>query len=129
MIKNNLNDQFDKNNKKDLEWLLTTLCGAYKDVKGHHVYAKAAFVDNIYYDPKKGFCISNEAMKLLNLSHKSMTTMQRKLFYELSKSGRANTLDEHTRIAKLALIAGGATDEDANIYRLSFGKLKTARGL
>lgn len=116
MIKYFLNDQFDKNNEKDLEWLVETLCGEYKDVKGHHVYAKAAFINNVCYDAKKGFCISDEAMKLLNLSHKSMTAMQRKLFNELSKSGRKNTLDEHTRIAKLALIAGGATDKDANMF-------------
>ena len=42
-----------------------------------------------------------------------MTAKQRQLFKELSESGKANTLEEHTRIAKEALKAGGATAEQA----------------
>lgn len=40
-----------------------------------------------------------------------MTVAQRRGFKELSESGRANTLEEHTRIAYDALIAGGADDD------------------
>lgn len=36
-----------------------------------------------------------------------MTGKQRQLFKELNESGRPNTLEEHTRIAKEALKAGG----------------------
>lgn len=49
-------------------------------------------------------------MERNGLNHQKMTSEQRKLFKELYESGRLNTLDEHTRIAKKALKAGGASD-------------------
>lgn len=58
------------------------------------------------------------------LNHADMTAKQRQLFKELSESGRPNTLEEHTRIAKEALIAGGATEEEANeIVQMSLKNL------
>jgi RHS repeat-associated protein len=87
--------------------------GAYKDVRGHHVHAKAAFRDHLDYDPKRGFSISQEFMNANNLSHQKMTNKQRELFKELAESGRENTLREHTHIAVEALKAGGASEETA----------------
>ncbi len=84
--------------------------GEYKDVGGHHVHAKAGFRGDQKYDPKKGFSISQEFMENYGLNHQNMTSKQRELFKELHESGRANTLDEHTRIAKEVLKAGGASD-------------------
>jgi hypothetical protein len=45
--------------------------------------------------------------------HQLMTNEQRRLFKELAKSGRPNTLVEHTRIAVEALVAGKATRDEA----------------
>ncbi len=50
-------------------------------------------------------------MKNNNIDHGEVTKAQRRLFKELAESGRPNTLEEHTRIAKEALKAGGATDD------------------
>ena len=49
-------------------------------------------------------------MKNNELSHSDMTTKQRQLFKELYESGRPNTLEEHTRIAREALRAGGTSE-------------------
>ena len=87
--------------------------GEYSKVGGHHIHAKAGFKKNINYDPKKGFSISQKFMKENGLNHQQMTNKQRELFKELNESGRANTLQEHTRIAVEALIAGGATRQEA----------------
>lgn len=84
--------------------------GEYGDVGGHHVHAKAGFKGDVNYDPKKGFSISQNFMKDNGLDHNSMTSKQRELFKELYESGRPNTLEEHTRIAREALKAGGASD-------------------
>ncbi|PPV11894.1 hypothetical protein AWN73_20265 [Clostridium butyricum] len=83
--------------------------GPYSQVKGHHIHAKAAFKGDINYDLNKGFSISQDFMKNNGLSHSDMTTKQRQLFKELYESGRPNTLEEHTRIAREALEAGGAS--------------------
>ena len=84
--------------------------GEYGDVGGHHVHAKAGFKDDVNYDPKKGFSISQNFMRDNGLDHNIMTSKQRELFKELYESGRPNTLEEHTRIAREALKAGGASD-------------------
>lgn len=84
--------------------------GEYGDVGGHHVHAKAGFKGDVNYDPKKGFSISQDFMKENGLDHNIMTSKQRELFKELYESGRPNTLEEHTRIAREALKAGGASD-------------------
>ncbi len=83
--------------------------GPYKEVKGHHVHAKAAFKENLSYDPKNGFSISQSFMKENGLDHAAMTKFQRQAFKELSDSGGANTMSAHTRIAVGALQAGGAS--------------------
>lgn len=44
-----------------------------------------------------------------------MTKMQRKLFKELYESGIPNTLNEHTRISREALKAGGAGDNTIDV--------------
>ena len=84
--------------------------GEYGDVGGHHVHAKAGFKDDVNYDPKKGFSISQNFMRDNGLDHNIMTSKQRELFKELYESGRPNTLEEHTRIAREALKAGGVSD-------------------
>jgi RHS repeat-associated protein len=99
--------------------------GEYKDVGGHHIHAKAAFKEVASYDLKKGFSISQKLMKDLKLDHNAMTQTQRKLFRELANSGRPNTLIEQTRIAKEALMAGGATEGFANdLLKASLENLK-----
>jgi len=90
--------------------------GEYGDVGGHHVHAKAAFKGEVSYDPNKGFSISQKFMDENGLNHADMTAKQRQLFKELNESGRPNTLEEHTRIAKEVLIAGGATEEQASLW-------------
>ena len=74
------------------------------------MYRKAGFKDDVNYDPKKGFSISQNFMRDNGLDHNIMTSKQRELFKELYESGRPNTLEEHTRIAREALKAGGASD-------------------
>ena len=84
--------------------------GEYAEVGGHHVHAKAAFRGDANYDPNKGFSISQKFMENNGLDHQAMTSKQRELFKELYESGRANTMKEHTRIAREALKAGGAEE-------------------
>jgi hypothetical protein len=101
------------------------LMGEYRHVKGHHVHAKKAFEGHINYDPKKGFCISNEYMEKIGVKHERVTVAQMRLFKELRKSGRPNTIKEHTRIAVESLIEGGATREQArNLVAKSLKDLK-----
>ncbi len=88
--------------------------GEYADVKGHHIHAKAGFKGDSNYDPNRGFSISQDFMDNNGLNHQKMTSRQRELFKELYESGRQNTLDEHTRIAREALKAGGAYDNLIN---------------
>jgi len=52
-------------------------------------------------------------MKSYGLNHQKMTSKQRELFKELAESGRLNTMQEHSRIAVKALIAGGVSREQA----------------
>lgn len=87
--------------------------GQYKPTGGHHVHSKAGFKDNVNYDPDKGFSISQAFMKEKGWNHSKMTTKQRELFKELWQSGRANTMEEHSRIAVEALKAGGAPEAEA----------------
>jgi hypothetical protein len=87
--------------------------GKYREAGGHHVHGKAGFKGSLGYDPKEGFSISQEYMKSRKWNHQDMTNKQRELFAELAKSGRPNTLVEHSSIAKEALIAGGATPAEA----------------
>lgn len=83
--------------------------GAYKDVGGHHVHAKAAFKADINYSNRNGFAISQDFMSRHNLEHGDMSTYQRRAFKELAEGKRPNTMREHTRIAVEALQAGGAS--------------------
>ena len=83
------------------------------DVGGHHVHAKAAFKEHVKYSKKEGFSISQEYMKSRSWDHQKMTNKQRELFGQLEKSGKPNSLTEHSRIAEEALIAGGASKEEA----------------
>ncbi|MCO6519407.1 RHS repeat-associated core domain-containing protein, partial [Snodgrassella sp.] len=100
--------------------------GKYKDVGGHHVHAKAGFKNNLNYDPKKGFSISQDYMNQQGWRHQDMTNYQRKAFTELFNSGRPNTLAEHTRIAVGALKAGGATHQQArNLVAQSLWNLRS----
>ena len=82
-------------------------------MNGHHVHAKAGFRGHGTYDLTQGFSISQDFMRTRRWSHQAMTNKQRELFGELARSGRANSLAEHTRIAEEALVAGGATRAEA----------------
>ncbi|MGL4824959.1 MAG: hypothetical protein ACRC4G_02020 [Alphaproteobacteria bacterium] len=95
-----------------LEALDLELAGEYRLVKGHHVHAKKAFEGHPNYDPKKGFSISNELMKSLNIKHEKVGVAQQKLFRELAASGSPNTMREHTRIAVEALMEGGCQSRE-----------------
>lgn len=46
---------------------------------------KKAFEGHVNYDPKKGFCISNEYMKEIGVKHDRVTVAQMRLFRELMK--------------------------------------------
>ena len=92
----------------------TSECGEYSKVGGHHVHSKAAFRNTHGYDSQKGFSIGQDYMKKHGLSHAEMTRYQQKAFAELAQSGRPNTLAEQTRIARQALMAGGADKKLAN---------------
>lgn len=87
--------------------------GHYKDVKGHHIHQKAAMDGAVGYDPKTGFSISQAYMKKRGWDHDTMTARQRLEQTALAKSGRPNTMEEQTRIAYEALVAGGAAPSDA----------------
>lgn len=87
--------------------------GVYGDVGGHHIHGKAGFKDNLKYDPKKGFSISQDFMNKQGWNHQAMTNKQRELFNELAASGKPNTIFEHNRIAVEAIEAGGATKAEA----------------
>ncbi|WP_085784439.1 DUF637 domain-containing protein [Candidatus Nucleicultrix amoebiphila] len=104
--------------------------GEYRHTGGHHVHAKKAFEGHINYDPKKGFSISNEYMKSLGIDHLKVTSTQRRLFGELAKSGKPNTLKEHTRIAVESLVSGGegklTYNQARNIVSKSLKSLKAA---
>ena len=82
------------------------LIGAYKITKGHHIFAKRAFWGHAKYDAKNGLCISEDMIKILGGDHKKFTAAQRRLFTDFAKSGRPNTLAEHTRIAVEWLVEG-----------------------
>jgi len=87
--------------------------GDYRDVKGHHVHAKAGFKGHGTYSSRSGFSVSQDYMQSRGWNHSRMTAKQRELFDELAKSGRPNTIKEHTRIAVESLISGGASREEA----------------
>jgi hypothetical protein len=87
--------------------------GEYRFVGGHHIHAKAAFRGHLTYDPRRGFSISQEYMRSRGWDHQAMTSKQRELFGELARSGRTSCMAEHSRIAQEALVAGGATQAEA----------------
>ncbi|MFH0902375.1 MAG: RHS repeat-associated core domain-containing protein, partial [Pseudomonadota bacterium] len=93
---------------------LSRMVGPYAKVGGHHIHAKAAFDGDGKYDMSRALCISQEFMEGMGWNHKLMTAQQQRLFAELRASGRPNTMAEHGRIAREALIAGGAKPEEAN---------------
>ena len=98
--------------------------GKYKDEKGHHVHAKAAFSGDSNYNANEAFSISQQFMEENNLDHGAMTKKQRELFKELFESKEANTLEKHNSIAKQVLMAGGASEELADkLVSLSINNL------
>jgi len=101
--------------------------GEYRDTKGHHVHAKKAFEGHVNYNSQKGFSISNEFMNRNNIDHIVVTSEQRRLFTELAKSGRKNTIMEHSRIAVEALVKGNCPREIARkLVAESLKKLKNS---
>ncbi|WET42279.1 RHS repeat domain-containing protein [Citrobacter enshiensis] len=87
--------------------------GAYRDTGGHHVYSKAGFKNTPNYNPRDAFSISYDYIESMGWNHSDMTTHQRRAFKALYESGKCNTLKEHTKIAVDALMAGGATKQEA----------------
>jgi len=69
----------------------------------------------VSYDPAKGFAISREFMRERGWVHEAMTAKQQELFRELARSGRPNTLKEHSRIAVEALKAARASEAEARV--------------
>ena len=89
--------------------------GEYRHTGGHHVHSKKAFEGDVNYDLKKAFSISEEFMDSLGVKHSKITGFQQQLYREFAKSGRPNTLEEHTRIAIESLVKAGAPREKAII--------------
>jgi hypothetical protein len=80
---------------------------------GHHIHQKAAFEGNPNYDLNKALALPNSQIDANGWNHQAMTREQRRLQDELARSGRPNTMVEQTRIAVEALVAGGATKDEA----------------
>jgi hypothetical protein len=87
--------------------------GVYGEVGGHHIHAQAAFRGHPNYDPDAAISISQDYVNSDVWIHDDMTARQRELFRGLATSGRPNTMREQNRIAVEALMAGGATREEA----------------
>lgn len=89
---------------------------AYAIDGGHHIFAKRAFEGVKGYDPAQALAIPKSEILRLGLKHfdaDGITATQQRQFRELVASGRPNTLAEHARIAREALIAGGLSKRDA----------------
>ncbi|MDB5389229.1 MAG: repeat-associated core domain protein, partial [Planctomycetaceae bacterium] len=87
--------------------------GEYRDVGGHHVHAQSGFKDDASYNKYDAFAVSQDYMTSRGWDHTAMTKKQRQEFDKLDASGKPNTLAAHSRIARAALVAGGATKEQA----------------
>ncbi len=93
--------------------------GAYKDVGGHHVHAKAAFNDMEDYRKimNEMFSLGNSWMDQNNIDHDTITACQRREFKILSCKCNGglieNTMKEHTKIALKCLMEGGADEKSA----------------
>ncbi|MDR2409597.1 MAG: hypothetical protein LBE13_16015, partial [Bacteroidales bacterium] len=85
----------------------------FSDGGGHHIFAKKAFEGVTGYDVNAAFCIPKSEFDSKRFDHGKMTGKQHELYAELEHSGRPNTLEEHARIAKESLIAGGVDPKDA----------------
>lgn len=100
--------------------------GAYRRVGGHHVMQDAAFRGAANYTRGSGFSISQEFMQKRGWDHDAMSTAQRRLQDGLAASGRPNTMAQQSRIARQALVAGGATRaEAAAVVRAALAKFRT----
>ncbi len=108
VVEKSINNIVDKSTAN-----LGGLTGEYRYVKGHHVHAKKAFEGHVNYDPKKGFSISEEFMKLRDIKHSRITGVQHVKFNKLAISGRPNTIYEHTRIAVESLTEVGISVTEA----------------
>jgi hypothetical protein len=88
----------------------------YENGGGHHIFAKRAFEGLPGYSKRLALAIPDAEIRKLRLGHLNaggITATQQRLFRELAASGRRNTLEEHARIAREALIKGGLTPRDA----------------
>ena len=102
---------------------------AYADDFGHHIFSKKAFEGLSKYNMDEALAIGQQELARLNLQHlgaNSITTSQQRLFREFAASGRANTLAEHARIAKEALIENGLSASDAaDVVARALAQLKS----
>lgn len=94
---------------------------------GHHIFSKRAFEGLANYNAGRALAIGRAELNRLGLVHlgpNSLTSTQRRLFAELARSGRPNTLAEHARIAREVLIEHGVDPKDAkNAVRRALNQL------
>ena len=88
--------------------------GPYDEVRGHHLHAKSGFLGSPNYDVNKALAISQRILDQYRIDHARISAIQRQLFAEFARSGRPNTLAEHTRINYLALVKAGFPIQLAN---------------
>ncbi|HET8687915.1 MAG TPA: hypothetical protein VFM18_14835, partial [Methanosarcina sp.] len=93
--------------------------GAFSEVKGHHVHAKAGFEGAKGYDPMKAFAVSDKALQSHGVKHSQVTGQQIKLFTQAGKNGAANNITTHSRVAYLALVGAGIPKEVAKKWVLA----------
>lgn len=94
----------------------TDSTGAYKDVGGHHVHAKAGFKNDADFKTLVGkmYSLGNDWMDDKGINHAKITQCQRRKFKELETSPcLKNTMREHTKIAVDCLVEGGADEKEA----------------
>ncbi|MEJ5343057.1 MAG: hypothetical protein WHT09_15990, partial [Thermogutta sp.] len=80
---------------------------------GHHVPARKGFEGAPGYDVNKALAIPNDELKKLGIRHGDITQSQRKLYQDLSKTGRELTWDVVQDIETKALVAAGMPHEMA----------------
>ncbi len=87
--------------------------GEYGSTGGHHIHAKAAFKGDPNYNPNSALTVSQAEMARRGWSHEAMTARQAQSFDEMLAGQRASTMREHSKIAVDALMAGGASRQEA----------------
>jgi hypothetical protein len=94
--------------------------GKYRDVGGHHIFAKAAFEGVHGYYPGEALAVGGRYLAWRRIDHVRMNVAQRAFFDALHAAveagTRQNSLREHARIAQKVLRTGGATWAEAKLF-------------